>query len=68
MGNDKTIKKLKAAGLLKEKYNDYVKLYNEFKGQYKETQSKMQAYTNTSEKMGASEVTVQRAVKAIGSL
>lgn len=68
MSNDKTINKLKAAGLLRAKYSDYLKIYQEYKGQYRETQSKMQAYTNTSEKMGFSETTVQRAVKTIGSL
>ena len=64
----RTIKKLKASNLLKTKYDDYVKISKEFNDQLKMVGSKMQAYTNTSEKMGFSEVTVQRAVKAIGSL
>lgn len=68
MLNKEQEERLKRAGLLVGKYDDYKRMYNRYKLEYSLTGSKMQAYVNTSEHCGYSQKTVERAVKTFSLL
>ena len=63
-----TIQALKSAGLLTDKYEEYIKIGRVFKVEYSKTGSKMQAYTNAGAACGKSEMQVRRIVSVVKDL